>query len=52
MTARYAPKGWEDDVPQEGQDAVAKALDAFQGLVLNEGHFGSRNYWRCSEFNR
>ena len=41
MTARYAPKGWEDDVPQEGQDAVAKALDAFQGLVLNEGHLAA-----------
>lgn len=41
MTAVYAPKGWEEEIPQEGKDSVAKALDAFQGLTLNEGHLAA-----------
>ena len=42
ITASWLPEGWPEskDLPQESFDGVDKILDAWQGLVMNEGVVG------------
>ena len=42
ITAKWLPEGWPEskNLPQESLDGVDKILDAWQGLVMNEGVVG------------
>lgn len=44
VDARWVPEGWPADrpLPEASRNAVARLLDAWQGLTLNEGLLGVR----------